>query len=85
MAETKVKVYGADWCSMTTRTLAHLEQVGVPFDYIDVEADEAASQWVKDQNDGKEKKPTLDVAGTVVITPSNAELEKALKAAGLLG
>ena len=85
MAETKVKVYGADWCSMTTRTLAQLEQVGVPFDYIDVEADEAASQWVKDQNDGKEKKPTRDVAGTVVITPSNAELEKALKTAGLLG
>ena len=84
MADTKVKVYGAGWCSMTTRTLAHLEQVGVPFEYIDVEEDEAASQWVKEQSAGKEKKPTLDVAGTVVITPSNAELEKALKAAGLL-
>ena len=84
MAETKVKVYGADWCSMTTRTLAHLEEVGVPFDYIDVEADEKASQWVKDQNDGKEKKPTLDLDGTVITAPSNRELDSALKAAGLL-
>ncbi len=83
MAETKVKVYGADWCSMTTRTLAHLEQVGVPFDYIDVEQDEAASQWVKDQNDGKEKKPTVDLAGKVLTTPSNAQLDSALREAGL--
>jgi len=85
MAEKKVKVYGADWCSMTTQTLAHLEETGVPFEYIDVEQDEAASQWVKDQNDGKEKKPTLDLCGTVLCTPSNRELDEALKTAGLLG
>jgi len=85
MAETMVKVYGADWCSMTTRTLAHLEKLGVPFEYIDVEQDEAASQWVKEQNEGKEKKPTLEFGGTVLSTPSNAELEKALRTAGLLG
>ena len=84
MAETKVKVYGADWCSMTTNTLAHLEQVGVPFDYIDVEADGKASQWVKDQNDGKEKKPTLDLGGRVLTAPSNRELDSALREAGLL-
>ncbi len=84
MAETKIKVYGADWCSMTTKTLAHLEKVGVPFDYIDVEADEAASQWVKDQNGGKEKKPTLDLGGKVLSEPSNAQLDSALREAGLL-
>jgi len=84
MAEMKVKVYGADWCSMTTRTLAHLEQVGVPFDYIDVEQDEVASQWVKDQNEGKEKKPTLDLGGKVLSAPTNSQLDAALKEAGLL-
>ncbi len=77
-------MYGADWCSMTTRTLAHLEKVGVPFDYIDVEADEAASQWVKDQNGGKEKKPTLDVGGKVLSEPTNSQLEAALREAGLM-
>ncbi len=85
MSETKVKVYGADWCSMTTRTLAHLEKVGVPFDYIDVEADDSASQWVKDQNNGKEKKPTLDLGGGKILTePTNSQLDTALREAGLL-
>lgn len=84
MADTKLKVYGADWCSLTTRTLDHLKKIGVPFDYIDVEADEAASQWVKDQNGGKEKKPTVDLGGKVMTNPSNAQLDTALREAGLL-
>ncbi len=84
MADKKVKVYGADWCSLTTRTLAHLERIGVEFDYIDVEADPAASQWVKDQNGGKEKKPTVDLAGQIMSEPTNAELDAALKSSGIL-
>lgn len=69
---------------MTTRTLAHLEQIGVEFDYVDVDSDPAASQWVKDQNGGREKKPTVDVGGRIVSEPSNAELDDVLKATGLL-
>lgn len=83
MAEKKVKVYGANWCSMTTRTLAHLERAGVEYEYIDVDSDPAASQWVKDQNGGKEKKPTVNVSGKILAEPSNAELDEALKSAGL--
>jgi mycoredoxin len=84
MPEKKVKVYGADWCSMTTRTLAHLERAGIEYDYIDVDTDSAASQWVKDHNGGKEKKPTVDIGGRIVSEPSNAELDEVLKATGLL-
>ena len=69
---------------MTTKTLAHLKTVGVPFDYIDVEADEQASQWVKDQNGGKEKKPTVEFGGKVLSTPTNSQLDAALREAGLL-
>jgi mycoredoxin len=84
VAKKKVNVYGADWCSKTTRTRDHLQRRGVEFDYIDVDADPAASQWVKDQNGGKEKKPTVDVSGRILSEPSNAELDAALKATGLL-
>ncbi len=84
MADKDIKVYGADWCSMTTRTLAHLERVGVEFDYIDIDQDPAASQWVKEQNDGKEKKPTVDLKGQILSEPTNAELDQALKQKGLL-
>jgi glutaredoxin len=73
-----VKVYGADWCPLTTRALNHLKQLGVPFEYINVEEDPAASEWVKRQNNGKELKPTIDIDGVILAEPSNRELEAAV-------
>jgi glutaredoxin len=80
----KIKVYGADWCGLTRRTLMHLDRLGVEYDYVDVDHDEAASQWVKDQNNGKEKKPTLDIRGRVVTAPSNQQLEEVLRESQVL-
>ena len=73
-----VKVYGADWCPMTRRSLDHLRLLHVPFDYIDIEKDPAASEWVKRQNHGKELKPTIDIEGRILAEPSNEELDAAL-------
>ena len=75
----QVKVYGADWCGMTRRTLAHLDQLGVSYDYINVEKDPRASAWVKEQNGGKEKKPTLEIGATVLSAPGNSQLEEVLR------
>ena len=72
------KIYGADWCPLTRRAITHLEQKGVPYEYIDVDADPAASDWVKAQNNGKEKKPTIDIEGKILSEPSNDELDQAL-------
>ncbi len=73
-----VKVYGADWCSMTKRTLAHLKERGVKFEYIDIDNNREAAKWVAQQNGGKEKKPTLDIGGTVLSEPTNDELDEVL-------
>ncbi|MBA3766984.1 MAG: glutaredoxin family protein [Acidobacteria bacterium] len=80
----KVKVYGADWCGDTKRTLKYLDNLGVAYDYINVEQDEQASEWVKQQNDGKERKPTVKVGEHVLSVPSDQELESALRAEGAL-
>jgi glutaredoxin len=80
----QVKVYGADWCGMTRRTLLHLDKLGVAYDYVNVERDLRASEWVKRQNNGKEKKPTLDIAGTVLSAPANRELEEVLRRENIL-
>ena len=76
---SNVKVYGAGWCGLTVRTLHHLDSLGVPYDYIDVDEDPAASEWVKKQNNGREKKPTLDIDGRVLTNPSKSELESVLR------
>ncbi len=75
----KVEVYGADWCGDTKRTLKHLDTLGVDYKYIDVEQDAQASQWVKDQNNGKERKPTVKLGDQVLSVPTDAELETALR------
>jgi len=80
-----IKVYGADWCGSTRRTLSHLDQLGVKYDYINVDRDGDASEWVKRQNDGKERKPTIDVCGRILTSPSNQQLEEALRTQRLLG
>lgn len=80
----EVKVYGADWCEDTQRTLRHLSDLGVAHRYVNIEQDEAAAAWVREHNDGKERKPTLDVAGQVLCVPSVHELDSALREKGLM-
>ena len=80
----KVQVYGADWCGDTQRTLKQLDRLGVAYDYIDVEQDEKASAWVKQQNDGKERKPTVKIGEQVLSVPSSQELETSLREENIL-
>ena len=79
-----VEVYGADWCGDTQRTRRHLDDLGVTYQYINVEQNQQASKWVKQQNDGKERKPTVKIGGQVLAEPSNQELEQALRQEGLM-
>ena len=74
----RVKVYGADWCVMTQSTLSHLNDRGITYDYVDIDEDRKAAQWVAQHNGGKEKKPTLDIDGLILSTPSNSEIDQAL-------
>jgi mycoredoxin len=69
----KITVYGAGWCGDTQRTLRQLDNLGVAYDYIDVEQDE-----------GKEMKPTVKLGEQVLSVPSNRELESALREKGML-
>jgi thioredoxin reductase (NADPH) len=75
---SKVEVYGADWCHDTKDTLQHLDSLGVDYDYIDIEQDEEGARWVREQNEGKERKPTVKINGRVLSVPSRAELDAAL-------
>jgi len=79
-----VEVYGADWCGDTQRTRRYLDSLGIVYQYINVEHDPQASAWVKQQNDGKERKPTVKIGKQVWAEPSDLELAHALRQEGLL-
>ena len=81
----RVKVYGADWCEDTKRTRQQLDNLGVAYDYVDIEQDEQAARWVREQNDGKERKPTVKLGNEQVLSvPDEATLESALRENGLI-
>jgi len=82
--DSKITVYGADWCGDTRRTRKQLDALGVPYDYVDIDEDKAAEAWITQQNNGKRKTPTVDVNGTVLIEPTNPKMEQALRDQGLL-
>jgi glutaredoxin len=79
-----VKVYGADWCEDTRRTREFLDKLGVAYTYVNVEQDAEASAWVKEHNEGKERKPTVELKGQVLSVPSDRELASALREMGLM-
>lgn len=79
-----VKVYGTDWCEDTRRARAFLDRLGVQYQYIDIEQDESAAAWVREQNEGKERIPTVDIAGQVLSVPSDHDLTGALRERGLM-
>ena len=77
-------VYGADWCGDTRRTRRHLEELAVPYRYVNIEEDPQARQWMLRQNDGQQKLPTVDLGGLVLSVPSNGELDAGLRRKGLI-
>jgi glutaredoxin len=79
-----VKVYGADWCGDTRHTRAFLDGLGVQYEYVDIEQDESAAQWVREQNGDKERIPTVNVAGQILCTPTDHELTSTLRERGLM-
>jgi mycoredoxin len=79
-----VKLYGADWCEETRHAREFLERLGVEYKYVDIEQDERAAEWVREQNGGEERKPTVDVAGQILCAPTDHELTSALRERGLM-
>jgi mycoredoxin len=62
----------------------HLDRLGVPYRYVDLEADPRAAAQVRWLTGGYVSHPTVNVAGEVLVQPSTAELDWALERAGLI-
>ncbi|MGE4114176.1 MAG: FAD-dependent oxidoreductase [Candidatus Nanopelagicales bacterium] len=70
-----IRMYGTAWCSDCKRAKQFFAEQRVPYDFVDVDADEAGRAIVQEHNDGKDIIPTiLFDDGSVLVEPSNAEL-----------
>jgi glutaredoxin len=74
-----ITVYGAYWCKDTLRTIAFLNDAGIPYTFVDIDNDLAGAQKVQEWNEGRLSTPTLDIEGRIVHVPSNEDLADILE------
>ena len=79
-----VTVYGTRWCAMSQMVRRHLDRLGIPYRYVDLETDPEAAAQVRWLTGGYLSHPTVSVAGEVLVEPNLAELDWALERAGLI-
>ena len=81
---TPVVVYGTNWCAATRMVRRHLDRLGVPYVFRDMEYDLAAARQVKWWTGGSLSHPTVQVGGQVLVEPSLDELDWTLNEAGVI-
>jgi len=81
----QITLYGAAWCGDCRRSKTYLDSHKVEYNYIDVEADESASEKVIEINGGLRSIPViLFPDGTHLTEPSDKDLEAKLEALAIL-
>ncbi len=75
MAHKELVVYGTHWCPDCKRSKKFLGEQLVRYQWVDIEQDNKARQWVEKLNRGKRIIPTIVFPdGSFLVEPSNAEL-----------
>lgn len=75
MSEAKITLYGAHWCPDCRRSKQFLGEHKIPYEWVDIEQDASAEQYVIEVNHGRRIIPTIVFAdGATLTEPSNAEL-----------
>ena len=67
----RLTVYGAQWCPDCRRAKKFLGEQLVPYDWVDIEANPRAEQYVRQVNKGKRIIPTIVFADGGVLAWSS--------------
>jgi mycoredoxin len=82
---SQITMYGAEWCGDCRRSKKFLDANNVEYAYIDVEADESASEKVIEINGGQRSIPVIIFEdGTHLTEPSDADLKAKLESLSIL-
>ena len=85
MSKDQIIMYGADWCGDCRRSERLLNELGVEWTKIDVEADLTAADKVIEINGGAKSIPVIVFPdGTHLTEPSDNDLKAKLAALGVI-
>lgn len=80
-----ITMYSADWCGDCRRSKRLLDELGVDYTVIDVEADPAASEKVIEINGGMRSIPVIVFKdGSHLTEPSDNDLKAKLQALNII-
>lgn len=83
--QSPVKFYGAMWCGDTRRARSWFDNHKIPYEWIDVDKDKEAEEFVKSVNNGFRSIPTIVFAdGSRLTEPSVRKLEEHARKLGLI-
>ena len=84
MESNKVLMYGADWCGDCIRSKRQLSELGIDFDYLDVEHDETLRDKAIEIAGVKSIPVVVFPDGTHLVEPSNPAMLEKLAELGLV-
>jgi mycoredoxin len=83
--QTPVKFYGAMWCGDTRRARSWFDANNVAYEWIDVDKNKEAEEYVKSVNNGFRSIPTIVFGdGSRLTEPSVRKLEEHARRLGLV-
>ena len=81
----QITMYGAEWCGDCRRSKRFLDSNNISYNYIDVEADQSASDKVIEINGGMRPIPVILFSdGTHLTEPSDKDLQAKLESLGVM-
>ena len=73
--DQKVKMYATAWCGDCRMAKRWLDARGIAYDYINIEEDESAAEYVMHVNGGARSVPTIVFPdGSILVEPSPRQL-----------
>lgn len=80
MTDSIIKVYASDWCWECRRARRLLDCLHIPYEWVNIDRDKQAEQYVLRVNRGYRSVPTiLFPDGSILVEPSDNELNKMLE------
>lgn len=80
MSQDKIIIYGTEWCGDCYRARRILKTTNIPFEWVDIDNNQAGENYVLSINNGMRSVPTIVFEdGSVLIEPSNRQLKDKLR------
>ncbi len=73
--EQKITMYATTWCGDCRSAKRWFDTHGIPYEYINIEEDERAAEYVRQVNGGSRSVPTIVFPdGSILVEPNARDL-----------